>query len=216
MAVFSELYDAVVDGKIDGAAALTRQALGSGIDAAVVLNQSLIPAMAEVGDRFERNEYFIPNMLVSAEAMKTAMDVLKPLMMEAGVEPVGSVAIGTIKGDLHDIGKNLVASLLEGNGFRVINLGMDVEPDAFVMAVKEHKVDLIAISALLTTTMTGMKTVIDLLEREGLRDRVKVIVGGAPLTSEYAGEIGTDGFSDNANGAVALAKRLVINDGAGS
>ncbi len=213
MAVLSKLYDAVVEGRIDETGALAREALEQTGDAAEVLNQSLIPAMDEVGGRFERNEYFIPNMLVSAEAMKMAMDVLKPYMVEAGVEPVGSVAIGTIKGDLHDIGKNLVASMLEGNGFRVVNLGMDVQPDAFLDAVKNDHVDVIAMSALLTTTMTGMKTVIDNLEKDGLREQVKVLIGGAPVTPEYAKEIGADGFSENANGAVTLARQWVTAPG---
>ncbi len=205
----SKLYDAVVEGKIDEAATLTRHALNTGTDAGTILNQSLVPAMEEVGLRFERNEYYIPNMLVAAQAMKTAMEILKPAMVNSDVKPAGSVAIGTIKGDLHDIGKNLVASMLEGNGFKVFNLGMDVEPERFLAAVKEDKVDIIAISALLTTSMITMKEVIAALDREGLRERVKVIVGGAPVTQAYADEIGADGCSDNANGAVSLVKRLV-------
>lgn len=209
----SKLYDAVVTGKIDEAGTLTRQALNTGMDAETILNQSLVPAMEEVGARFERNEYYIPNMLVAAQAMKTAMEILKPSMVNSGVEPVGSVAIGTIKGDLHDIGKNLVAAMLEGNGFKVFNLGMDVDPGRFVSAVKEHKVNIIAMSALLTTTMINMKDVINALDREGLRDGVKVMIGGAPITRAYANEIGADGFSDNANGAVSLAKHLVSTKG---
>lgn len=209
----SKLYNAVVEGKIDEAGMLTRQVLDTGCDAGTILNRSLVPAMAEVGTRFERNEYYIPNMLAAAQAMKTAMEILKPSMKSLGVEPVGSVAIGTIKGDLHDIGKNLVAFMLEGNGFEVFNLGMDVPPEQFVSAVKEHKVNIIAMSALLTTTMINMRDVLDALEREGLRDRVKVMIGGAPITRDYADEIGADGFSDNANGAVLLAKKLVPGKG---
>jgi 5-methyltetrahydrofolate--homocysteine methyltransferase len=209
----SKLYEAVVDGRIDEAGALTNEALNTGHDASMILNQTLVPAMGEVGDRFERNEYFIPNMLIAAEAMKTAMEVLKPSLGTSGLEPVGSVAIGTVKGDLHDIGKNLVASMLEGNGFRVVNLGMDVEPEAFVNAVKEENVNIIAMSALLTTTMSVMKEVVEALKREGLRDRVKIIVGGAPITPEYAEEIGANGCSDNANGAVSLAKQLTTAEG---
>lgn len=204
-----KLYKAVVEGEIDEAGTLTRQILDTGADAGTVLNKSLIPAMQEVGDRFERNEYYIPNMLVAAQAMKIAMDILKPSMVHSGVKPLGRVAIGTIKGDLHDIGKNLVASMLEGNGFEVLNLGTDVTPERFISAVKEHKVNLIAISALLTTTMINMKEVIDTLDREGLRDRVKIMIGGAPITHAYANEIGADGFSDNANSAVTLAKMLM-------
>lgn len=209
MADLSKLYDAVVEGKIDEAGTFTRLALDTGTDAGTILNQSLVPAMAEVGARFERNEYYIPNMLVSAQAMKTAMEILRPSMVNSDVKPVGSVAIGTIKGDLHDIGKNLVASMLEGNGFTVFNLGMDVEPGRFVAAVKEQRVDIIAISALLTTSMVSMKDVIAALDREGLRDGVKVIIGGAPVTQAYADEIGADGCSDNANGAVILSKQLL-------
>ncbi|MCP5103584.1 MAG: cobalamin-binding protein [bacterium] len=216
MVDLSILYDAVVDGKIDEAGTLTRQALDTGSDAGTILNQSLVPAMAEVGERFERNEYYIPNMLIAAQAMKTAMEILKPAMVNSGVEPVAGVAIGTIKGDLHDIGKNLVAAMLEGNGFEVFNLGMDVTPGQFVSAVKEHKVNIIAISALLTTTMINMKAVIDALEGEGLRQGVKVIIGGAPVTGAYADEIGADGFSDNANSAVMLAKQLLGVNGGGS
>jgi corrinoid protein of di/trimethylamine methyltransferase len=210
---FALLFDAVVEGKIDEAGTLTRQALDSGTDAGTILNRALVPAMTEVGERFERNEFFLPDMLISAEAMKTALKILGPLMAHAGVEPLGSVAIGTIKGDLHDIGKNLVASMLEGNGFEVLNLGTDVKPEQFAAAVKEQKVNIIAISALLTTTMVHMQDVVRTLEREGLRDRVKIIIGGAPVTQGYADEIGADGFSENAGSAVNLAKQLVSAQG---
>lgn len=209
MIELSKLYEAVVEGNIDEAGIITRQVLDKGVDAGTVLNQSLIPAMQEVGDRFERNEYYIPNMLVAAQAMKTAMDILKPSMVKSGVKPLGKVAIGTIKGDLHDIGKNLVASMLEGNGFEVLNLGTDVTTGRFVSAVKEDKVNILAISALLTTTMINMKAVVDALTREGLRNKVKIMIGGAPITRAFANEIGADGFSDNANGAVNLAKTLM-------
>ncbi|MCK4765261.1 MAG: corrinoid protein [Candidatus Aminicenantes bacterium] len=213
MADLSKLYDAVVAGRIEAAGTLTRRALSGGSAPGTILNESLVPAMAEVGARFGRNEYYIPDMLISAEAMKTAMGILQPALVTAGVEPVGSVAIGTIKGDLHDIGKNLVAAMLEGNGFQVFNLGMNVAPEQFAAAVKEHEVDLIAISALLTTTMINMKEVIDILDREGLREQVKVIIGGAPVTPDYAEKIGADGFSDNANGAVNLTKQLISGSG---
>jgi corrinoid protein of di/trimethylamine methyltransferase len=204
-----KLYEAVLEGRINEAGIITRHVLDMCVDAGTILNQSLIPAMQEVGNRFERNEYYIPNMLVAAEAMKTAMDILKPSIVHAGVKSPGKVAIGTIKGDLHDIGKNLVASMLEGNGFEVLNLGTDVTTERFVTAVKEDKVNIIAISALLTTTMINMKTVIDALTREELRDKVKIMIGGAPITHAFADEIGADGFSDNANGAVSLAKTLM-------
>jgi corrinoid protein of di/trimethylamine methyltransferase len=209
MQTLSKLYDAVVEGKIEEAGTLSRQALDEKINAETILNEALVPAMTEVGARFERNEYYIPNMLISAEAMKKAMEILKPHMMNSGIEPRGSVAIGTIHGDLHDIGKNLVASMLEGNGFRVFNLGTDVKTEQFADAIREKNVDIIAMSALLTTTMINMKEVIEALAKEGLRDRVKVIIGGAPVTKDYAEKIGADGYSENANSAVYLAKQLV-------
>ena len=209
MEVLTKLYDAVVAGVIENAGSLARLALDSGIDAATVLNRSLLPAMEEVGARFERSEYYIPDMLIASQAMKNAMAVLDPVLARSGVEPLGSVVMGTVKGDLHDIGKNLVASLLEGNGFQVLDLGMDVSAERFVTAIKANKVDIAAMSALLSTSMLYMKEVIDALEREGLRNRVKIIVGGAPVTQAFAEEIGADGYSDNANGAVILAKQLV-------
>jgi corrinoid protein of di/trimethylamine methyltransferase len=205
----SKLYNAVVEGKIDEASRLTKQALLNGIEAGILLNRHLIPAMTEVGKRFEEGEYYLPDMLVSTQAMKNAQEILKPAITKSGMEPIGKVAIGTIKGDLHDIGKNLVAAMLEGNGFEVYNLGVDVRAVQFVEAVRKFKVDIIAISALLTTTMVNMKEVIKALESDSLRNQVRVIIGGAPITESYAVDIGADGFHENANGAVMLATSLL-------
>jgi methylmalonyl-CoA mutase cobalamin-binding domain/chain len=168
----------------------------------------MIPAMDEVGKRFECNEYFVPELLIAARAMKTSLELITPLLAEAGAEPVGRVVIGTVQGDLHDIGKNLVASMLEGGGFQVVDLGVDVPPERFVEAAKEKDGTIVALSSLLTTTMTMMKHVIEALEKAGLRSKTKVMIGGAPITQQYADEIGADGFSDNASAAVALARKL--------
>jgi methylmalonyl-CoA mutase cobalamin-binding domain/chain len=169
----------------------------------------MIPAMDEVGRRFECNEYFVPELLIAARAMKTALQLITPHLMASGAEPMGRVVIGTVQGDLHDIGKNLVASMLEGGGFQVVDLGVDVPAEKFVEAVKEKDGTILALSALLTTTMTMMKTVIDALDKAGVRSKVKVMIGGAPITQQYANEIGADGFSDNASAAVAVARKLV-------
>ncbi len=166
-------------------------------------------AKSEVGKRFECEEYFVPELLISARAMKGALELLRPLLAARGAEPLGRVAIGTVKGDLHDIGKNLVGSLLEGGGFEVIDLGSDVAPEKFVAAVREKGANIVALSALLTVTMPSMKTTIEALRQAGVREGVKVIVGGAPVTEQYAREIGADGYGDNATAAVALARRLM-------
>jgi corrinoid protein of di/trimethylamine methyltransferase len=203
------LYDAIVNGNAKAAKAATQQALDEGMDPKTLLDGTMIPAMDEVGKRFERNEYFVPELLISARAMKTSLELLKPLLVAKGAEPVGKVAIGTVKGDLHDIGKNLVAAMLEGGGFEVIDLGVDVTPEKFIGAVKERGAQVVALSALLTTTMSNMKGTIDALKEAGVREQVKVIVGGAPVTQRFADEIGADGFSDNASGAVQMARKLV-------
>ncbi len=204
-----QLYDAVVSGDAKTTHALTQQALAEGIDPLKLVNEYMVPAMDEVGRRFESNEYFVPELLISARAMKAALELIRPLLTARGDKPVGRVAIGTVKGDLHDIGKNLVASLLEGGGFEVIDLGVNVSPEKFIETVKEKKANIIAMSALLTTTMPSMKTTIDALKQAGVRDKVKVLIGGAPITQKYADEIGADGYSENAVGAVALAKKAV-------
>ena len=203
------LYDAVVNGDAKGAHAITEQALAEGVDPLKLVNEFMVPAMDEVGRRFEANEYFVPELLISARAMKASLDLIRPLLMARGDKPIGRVAIGTVKGDLHDIGKNLVASLLEGGGFEVIDLGVNVSPEKFIETVKTKDANIVAMSALLTTTMPAMKTTIDALKQAGIREKVKVLIGGAPITQKYADEIGADGFSENAVGAVALAKRAV-------
>jgi methylmalonyl-CoA mutase cobalamin-binding domain/chain len=173
------------------------------------MDEHLIPAMEEVGRLFEANEYFVPELLISARAMQESMKILNPLLKNSGVEKIGRIAIGTVQGDFHDIGKNLVASMFEGGGFEVIDLGVDVSPEKFVAAAKEREGTIIAMSALLTTTMPQMKKVIEKLESDGLRATSKVLVGGAPVTDEFARQIGADGYSDNASAAVTLAKRFI-------
>ena len=205
----SPLYEAVVSGQAVPARALTEQALASGIDPKEVVDRYLIPAMDEVGRRFECNDYFVPELLIAARAMKASLELLRPALSARGAQPVGRVAIGTVKGDLHDIGKNLVSAMLEGGGFEIVDLGVDVTAQRFVDAAATAGVAIIALSALLTTTMPTMKQVVAELERVGLRDRVKVMIGGAPITQKYADEIGADGFADSAASAVPLARRLV-------
>lgn len=201
------LHDAIVNGDAKSSRSLTETALAAKINPLQLVNEAMIPAMDEVGRRFGCNEYFVPELLLSARAMKSALELIRPLLIAAGNEPIGRVAIGTVKGDLHDIGKNLVAAMLEGGGFEVIDLGVNVPPEKFIDAVKEKKANIIAMSALLTTTMPSMKTTIDAFKQAGLRDQVKFLIGGAPITQKYADEIGADGYSDNAVGAVALAKK---------
>ncbi len=204
-----QLYDSVVSGDAKATQAITKQALADGIDPLKLVNEYMVPAMDEVGRRFEANEYFVPELLISARAMKAALELIRPLLTARGDQPLGRVAIGTVKGDLHDIGKNLVGSLLEGGGFEVIDLGVNVTPEKFIATVNEKQANIIAMSALLTTTMPSMKTTIDALKQAGVRDKVKVLIGGAPITQKYAEEIGADGYSENAVGAVALAKKAV-------
>jgi 5-methyltetrahydrofolate--homocysteine methyltransferase len=204
-----KLFDAVVNGDAASAKNLTAKALESGIDPQDLITAHLIPAMDEVGRRFESNEYYVPELLISARAMKSCLELINPILASRGSEPVGTIAIGTVKGDLHDIGKNLVASMLEGAGFRIIDLGVDVTPEKFVEEVREKNPNILALSALLTTTMPFMKHTIEALKASGLREKVFVLIGGAPVTQRYADEIGADGYSDNASGAVALTRKLL-------
>ena len=204
-----EIYQAVIVGQKDEVESGVQKALGEGIPAEKILQEGLIPPMAEVGRLFEEGEYYVPEMLIAARAMQAGLAILKPLLAEANVKAVGKVAIGTVQGDLHDIGKNLVAMMLEGAGFEIIDLGTDVAPEKFVESVSADGVDVIGLSALLTTTMPSMATTIKALEDAGLRDQVKVIVGGAPVTDAYAEQIGADGFSPDASRAVTLAKSLL-------
>jgi len=205
----AELYNAILTGNAKQAEEATKAALEANADPSELLSKYMIPAMDEVGKRFECNEYFVPELLIAARAMKTALTLLTPHLAAAGVETAGRVVIGTVQGDLHDIGKNLVASMLEGAGFEVIDLAVDVPAEKFIDAAKEQNGTILALSALLTTTMTEMKNVIKALEEAGIRDQTKVIIGGAPITQQYADEIGADGYSDNASAAVAVARKLV-------
>ena len=208
MADNSELYNAILTGNAAKAEEAAKAALDSGSDASSLVQEHMIPAMDEVGRRFECNEYFVPELLIAARAMKKVLELLTPLLMDAGVESAGRVVVGTVQGDLHDIGKNLVASMLEGGGFEVVDLGVDVSAEKFVEAAKEKQGTIVALSALLTTTMTVMKTVVEALEAAGIRESTKVMIGGAPITQQYADEIGADGYSDNASSAVAMAREL--------
>ena len=203
------LHAAVLNGDARTAKAVTQESLAEGVEPLKLVQDYMMPAMAEVGRRFESNEYFVPELLISARAMKAALELIRPLLIASGSEPVGRVALGTVKGDLHDIGKNLVGAMLEGGGFEVLDLGVNVSPEQFIAAVKEKKANIVAMSALLTTTMPAMKTTIDALKEAGVRDQVKVLIGGAPITAGYATEIGADGYSESAAGAVSAARRVV-------
>jgi corrinoid protein of di/trimethylamine methyltransferase len=203
------LHDAVLNGDAKNARAITEAALADGIEPLKLVQEHMMPAMAEVGRRFECNEYFVPELLLAARAMKGALELIRPLLAASGAQPAGRVALGTVKGDMHDIGKNLVAAMLEGGGYEVIDLGVNVTPEQFIAAVKEKGANIVAMSALLTTTMPSMKTTVDALKQAGVRERVKILVGGAPVTQKYADEIGADGFSESAAGAVAAAKKVL-------
>lgn len=202
-------FDAIVAGNGDAATAATRKALDDGHKPQDIINGQMISAMSEVGQRFQDGKAYVPQLLMAGRAMKSALELLKPMLSGTKSATVGKVVIGTVKGDLHDIGKNLVASMLEGCGFEVINIGIDVPASDFVDAIRENEPDILCMSALLTTTMTYMKDVISALEEEGIRDKVKVMVGGAPVSQHFAEEIGADGYSDNANSAVKVARKLV-------
>jgi len=208
MVELDELQQAIVNGDAKRAVAITEQALAEHTDPSELVTKYMIPAMDEVGRRFECEEYFVPELLLSARAMKGALALVRPLLAASGAEPVGRVVIGTVKGDLHDIGKNLVASMLEGGGFEVTDLGADVAPQKFVEAVRSSGAKLVCLSALLTVTMPSMKTTIAALQEAGMRERVKVLVGGAPVTQQFADEIGADGYGVNASVAVALARQM--------
>lgn len=209
MANLNQLYEAILTGNLNLSVSTTQEAIAEGVNPQEVINEYMVKAMEEIGARFESGKAFVPNLLMSARAMKGSLDLLKPLLKSDGSQSAGKVVIGTVKGDLHDIGKNLVASMLEGCGFEVINLGVDVSSEKFIEAVKEHNADIICMSALLTTTMIYMKEVIAAIEAAGLKEKVKVMIGGAPLNQSFATQIGADGYSDNANSAVQLAKMLI-------
>ena len=203
------LFDAIVNGKLEPAVEVTKKAIEKGVPPQVIINNYMIKAMGEVGQRFQDGKAFVPQLLMAGRAMKGALELLKPLLQGNASATIGRVVIGTVKGDLHDIGKNLVASMLEGSGFEVINIGIDVPAEKFVQAVKDNQADILCMSALLTTTMTYMKDVIEAVKAAGIRDQVKIMVGGAPVSQAFADEIGADGYSDNANSAVQEAKHLI-------
>ncbi len=207
--ILADLSSAVIVGERDEIVDLTEDALDDGLEAQVILNQGLMPGMDHVGREFRAGNMFVPEVLRSARTMQASMDVLRPLLIEAEVDMVGTILLGTVKGDMHDIGKNLVSMMCEGAGFEVIDLGKDVAPDTFVEAVKEHQPDVVGMSALLTTTMRAMEHTIKALQEAGLRDNIKVMIGGAPVTQSFSEQIGADGYASNAASAVDLAKEFV-------
>ncbi len=210
MVDISNLKDLVAGGRMPQAQAVVNEAVAAGMDPQQIIDAHLVKGMEEIGEKFEKGQAFVPNLLLAARAMKGCLDILTPLMKEGSAVSLGTVVIGTVKGDLHDIGKNLVASMLEGCGFKVVNLGADVSAQKFVDAVREHDAGIVCLSALLTTTMTYMKEIVDTFVTEGLRDKVRIMVGGAPLNPAFAASIGADGYSSNANEAVSLAKKLIL------
>jgi 5-methyltetrahydrofolate--homocysteine methyltransferase len=209
MADLKELQSALERGDAPAVEKLTKEAIDEGVGAKEILDDALIAGMAVVGERFKNNEIYVPEVLIAARAMTTGMQVLEPLLVEAGVKPVGTIAMGTVRGDLHDIGKNLVAMMMRGNGFKVVDLGIDVTPEQFIETAKAEDVDIIGMSALLTTTMPSMKATIEGLQKEGLLGKIKVMIGGAPVTQRYADEIGADGYAPDAGSAVDKAKTLL-------
>jgi len=208
MSTVAEIKTMLMKGKAKDVEALVTKALQEGISPATILNEGLLAGMAEIGEKFKKNEVYVPEVLIAARAMKAGMAVLKPKLLEAKVQPRGTVVIGTVKGDLHDIGKNLVGMMLEGAGFQVIDAGIDVPPEKFLDLARTHKAQIIGCSALLTTTMTNMKAVVDAVKNSDLKGKVKIMVGGAPVTQAFCDEIGADGYAPDAASAADLAKRL--------
>jgi len=205
----SALYNAILEGDVPGAKNGVQASLDEGLEPGTILAEGMIAAMKEVGRLFEEGDYFVPEMLIAARAMQAGLGLLKPHLLSSDVKSAGRVAIGTVKGDLHDIGKNLVALMLEGAGFEIIDLGVDVAPEKFIESIASGGANIVAFSALLTTTMPNMKITIDAIQQAGLRDKVKIIIGGAPVTQAYADQIGADGFSSDASRAVSLAQTLM-------
>jgi 5-methyltetrahydrofolate--homocysteine methyltransferase len=207
--LLDELYEHVIDGEAQPTVALVNEGLGLGMDPLTLLFEAMIPALEEVGRLFEIGEYFVPEMLIAARAMAAAMDILKPLIAQTGAKPMGTFVMGTVKGDIHDIGKNLCNIMLEGAGFEVIDLGVNVSPARFIEAIEEHKPEVVGMSAFLTTTMPMFKTNIEAIVEAGLRDQVKILVGGAPVTQEYCDIVGADGYAPDASATVRLTKHLM-------
>lgn len=208
MATLEKIADSIIGGKAEDVKTLVRQALDENISAGQILNDGLIAGMNVIGKRFRNNEVYVPEVLIAARAMHSGMDILQPILAKSGVKPIAKIAVGTVKGDLHDIGKNLVIMMLHGAGFETTDLGIDLPPEKFVEAAKQGA-QIIGLSALLTTTMPAMKKVIDVFKESGIRDKVKIMVGGAPVTQEYADEIGADGYASDAASAVDKAKELL-------
>ncbi len=208
--IFTEIIEKLQRGKAKDVSALVTQALDEGTAPQDILNDALVVGMNAVGEKFRTNEIFVPEVLVAARAMNAGLKILNPLLADAGVEPIGTAVICTVKGDMHDIGKNLVRMMIEGQGIQCVDLGVDVAPETVVAAVKEHNADLVCLSALLTTTMGGQKDVIEALKDAGIRDSVKVMIGGAPITRSYADEIGADCYTLDAASAAVEAKRLIL------
>ena len=209
MTTLQEISGVLIVGNANKVRELTQKALAEGVSPGAVIDEALIPGMNEVGRRFKANEFYVPEVLIAARAMKAGMDIVRPLLAEGDIKSPGKVVIGTVKGDLHDIGKNLVVMMLKGAGFEVVDTGIDTPAEKFIAMAKEAKPDIVAMSALLTTTMIQMKSIIEALKGAGLRDQVKIMVGGAPLTQRYADEIGADGYAPDAASAVDIAKELL-------
>ncbi len=203
------LYDYVIDGDQESVISLTEEGLAAGLAADEILYDALIPALEEVGRLFERGDYFVPEMLVAAKAMKSGLNLLRPILAQSGVKPIGTYLILTVQGDIHDIGKDLVRVMLEGAGFRVIDLGVNVKPETMIQAIREHQPEIVGFSAFLTTTMPMFKKNIEAFKEAGLRDKVRIMVGGAPVTQEYADIVGADGYAPDASSCVRMAKQLL-------
>jgi len=211
--LLDQIYECVLDGDKEGARVFVEQALAANISAGEILNDAMIAAMSEVGRLFEEQEFFVPEMLVAARAMQGGLELLRPYLVAADVQPVGKVVLGTVQGDMHDIGKNLVGMMLEGAGFEVVDLGVNVPPENFISAIQTHQPDFIGLSALLTTTLPQMQSAIAAIEAAGLRERVKIMVGGAPVTQDYADHLGADLYAPSAALAASRAKALAAPDG---
>ena len=209
MADLNPIAENVIRGGAPKVKELVENALAEGTPAGDILHEGLINGMQVVGEKFKNNEFYVPEVLIAARAMKMGLELIRPLLADAGVEPIGKIAIGTVKGDLHDIGKNLVGMMLEGAGFEVVDLGIDVSPEQYLDAIQKHDVQIIGMSALLTTTMSSMKTTIDAIQEAGLRDQIKILIGGAPITQSYADKIGADGYARDAASGADRAKELI-------
>jgi len=209
MADLKQIAESLIQGKGPKVKELAQKAVDGGEDVQKILNEGLLAGMSVVGDKFKKNEFYVPEVLIAARAMRAGMEVLRPLLAEKNIKGQGTVVLGTVKGDLHDIGKNLVGMMLEGVGFEIVDLGIDIAPEKFIQVAKEKNADIIGLSALLTTTMLAMKDVIEALTSQGLRKKIKIIIGGAPVTQEYGDEIGADGYAPDAASAVDKTKELL-------